>query len=140
MIKSNYFYLPKRFIMNRNEYKFFQLLNNAFDNKYSIIPQVHLDKLVKPASKGKFRIFSLRHINQKSVDFVICTKNGMRPLLAIELDGASHSQKKSIDRDLEVERILKEANIPLKRFNNNDHFNSAELEKSILEIINSHHN
>lgn len=135
MIKSKYFYLPKRFIMNHNEYKFFRLLNLALGYKYSIVPQVHLDELVKPFSTGKSRIFSFRHINQKSVDFVICNKETMHPLLAIELDGASHTKKNSINRDIEVERILDEAGIKLKRFANDNHFSSVELEKQITEII-----
>ena len=135
MIKSKYFYLPKRFIMNHNEYKFFRLLNLALGYKYSIIPQVHLDELVKPYSTGKSRIFSFRHINQKSVDFVICNKQSMHPLLAIELDGDSHTKKNSINRDIEVERILEEAGIPLKRFTNNQPFSSVEIEKQIAEII-----
>ena len=135
MIKSKYFYLPKRFIMNRNEYKFFRILNLALGYKYSIIPQVHLDELARPETRGESRIFSLRHINQKSVDFVICNKNSMHPLLAIELDGDSHKRKNYIDRDAEVVRILEEAKIPLKRFNNDLYPNSVELGKEIEEVI-----
>jgi very-short-patch-repair endonuclease len=107
----------------------------AVGYKYSIIPQVHLDELVKPADKGNSRIFSFRHINQKSVDFVICNKKSMHPLLAIELDGDSHKRQDYVERDLEVERILKDAQVPLKRFDNNQNINSVDLEKQIEEII-----
>lgn len=105
--------------MNKNEYFLYKLLIQAVEGKYTVIPQVHLDELVKPDSNLKDWIYSLRHINQKSVDFVICKIGGMHPLLAIELDGDSHLKEETVKRDQEVERILMEAKVPLVRFKNN---------------------
>ena len=105
--KPKYKYFPKRWIMNRNEHDFYKVLSSLLDSKYVVIPQVHLDELVVTASVGKKnKLFSFRHIDQKSVDFVVCDKTTLVPLVAIELDGKSHLQQKTKDRDLEVERIL----------------------------------
>lgn len=135
MIKSKYRYFPKRFIMNRNEYYFFRLLTSAVGSEYYVVPQVHLDELVKPAKDKQTRLFSFRHINQKSVDFVLCSKGGMKPILAIELDGKSHKEKKNIDRDKEVETILREIGLPLLRFENYSNLDKEELKHQILESV-----
>ncbi len=135
MIKGKYRYLPKRFIMNKNEYRLFKLLSDALANtNYYIVPQVHLDELVRPFNTAD-RVYSFRHINQKSVDFVICDKKGMVPLLAIELDGNSHNNLSTQDRDAEVTRILKEIGLKFIRFNNTDLLQPAIVIGKINEII-----
>ncbi len=133
MIKSKFRYLPKRWMMNKNEYRFYKSINSFLDHdKYSIIPQVHLEDLVNLSySNPTSRIFSLRHINQKSVDFVICNRNTMHPLLAIELDGYSHNSQKVKDQDTEKTRILMEARIPLQRFHNYEIFDKQYIEREI---------
>lgn len=131
-------YIAKRFILNSNEYKFYKFLDSFIDSKYSIVPQVHLDDLVKP-NRGlsvKGRLYSLRHINQKSVDFVIFDKHTMRALLAIELDGSSHVTETAIKNDEEKNRILKDAGIVLKRFKDSESLDTLEIEETIKKALN----
>lgn len=136
MIKNKFRYLPKWFIMNPNEYKFYKHLLSFIDSKYSIVPQVHLDDLVKPVyTNKKDRLFSLRHINQKSVDFIVCNKYSMHPMFAIEIDGNSHKSEMSIERDTEVESILKEAGIPLLRLKNEYVSNSDKIKTAIKPYL-----
>lgn len=59
------------------------------------------------------RAFS--RINGKSVDFLICT-NDMKPLIAIELDGNTHDRPDRQKRDIFVNSIISNANMPLLRF------------------------
>ena len=66
----------------------------------------------------KVALFAFRHINGKSVDFVLCDKETLRPAYAIELDDLTHEQSDRRKRDAEVERIFKEANLPSVRFKN----------------------
>jgi very-short-patch-repair endonuclease len=121
--------------MNGNEYKFYKKLESAIGLEYKILPQVHFDELVTPTKVSGDRIFSFRHINQKSVDFVVCDKTTVVPLVAIELDGKSHLQQKTKDRDLEVERILKEVNLPLLRFGNNDEIDIIGIRERVYETV-----
>ncbi len=131
-----YSYLRKRFLMNRNEYKFYKKLESAVGLEYKILPQVHFDELVTPTKDSGKRIFSFRHINQKSIDFVVCDKTTLIPLVAIELDGKSHLQQKTKDNDFEKERILKEVNLPLLRFDNDDDIDIAGIRERIYETVN----
>jgi very-short-patch-repair endonuclease len=135
--KSLYKYHKKGFLISRAEHEFFDILIEVLGNQYYVFPQIHLidildNKVVGQNWKGAFS-----HINQKSVDYVICDKAYIKPLLAIELDDRSHDREDRKNRDENVEQILKDANMPLLRFENNGNFNREEIKGIILEKLNN---
>lgn len=119
VFKDNlYSYTAKSLMMTRTESDFFSKLDSVVNERYHVFPQVHLSALLDHKVKGQDWKFAFRHINGKSVDFVLCDKETLRPTYAIELDDLTHEQSDRRKRDLEVERIFKEANLPLVRFKN----------------------
>jgi len=121
ILKNNiYGYLAKDLPMTRTEAEFFKKLNNAVSERYYVFPQVHLSAVLNPNISGKDWIYAFRHINSKSVDYILCDKETLRPTYAIELDDYTHNQAARRKRDAEVERIFDEANLPLVRFKNKD--------------------
>lgn len=117
--KNNlYSYTAKSLMMTRTESEFFLKLDHVVSERYHVFPQVHLSALLDHKVKGQDWKFAFRHINGKSVDFVLCDKETLRPTYAIELDDLTHEQSDRRKRDLEVERIFEEANLPLVRFKN----------------------
>lgn len=76
-----------------------------------------------------------RHIDEKSVDFVLCNRSNLEPVLAIELDDNSHLRDDRIQRDEEVERILNQAELPLIRFKNHEKFNVDEIRERINQTL-----
>lgn len=119
VFKDNmYSYTAKSLIMTRTESEFFLKLDHVVSERYRVFPQVHLSALLDHKVKGQDWKFAFRHINGKSVDFVLCDKETLRPTYAIELDDLTHEQSDRRKRDLEVERIFEEANLPLVRFKN----------------------
>ena len=119
VLKDNlYSYAAKSFMMTQTESEFFLKLDHVVSERYRVFPQVHLSALLDHKVKGQDWKFAFRHINGKSVDFVLCDKETLRPTYAIELDDLTHEQSDRRKRDLEVERIFKEANLPLVRFKN----------------------
>ncbi len=133
--KSPYHYKRKDFLMSRPEHEFFDVLIESVGNRYYVFPQVHLAtfldyKIVGQNWKGAFR-----HIDEKSVDFVLCDKAYIKPLLAIELDDRTHDRGDRKERDGVVENILKEACLPLLRFENHGHFGKSEITQRISEIL-----
>ena len=100
----------------------------AVGGEYYIFPQVKLDKFLDEHNKGQKWAAALRHINQKSVDFLLCDKVYLNPKLAIELDDSTHDRPDRIERDGEVERILSDAHFPLLRLKHSD-YSSAEVIK-----------
>lgn len=130
-----YRYKRKQFFMSRAEHECFEALMAAVGNEYHIFPQVHLPTIIDNKVKGQNWNAAFRHVSQKSVDFVLCNKRYIEPILAIELDDKTHGRQDRKDRDEEVERILKDAGLPLLRLENHGHFDPQELSKRISEVL-----
>lgn len=133
--KSTYRYFAKNTIMTERENKFFKQLNEILDNKWFVIPQVHLSALLNHKVKGQNWKAAFRHINGKSVDYVLLSKETMKPICAIELDDSTHNYKNRVERDAEVERIFAEAKLPLARFKNPEKLSRQDIVNTIAAAI-----
>lgn len=122
-----YQYMPKESLMTRAEGEFFWKLNNVAGDRYFVFPQVHLSALLDHHVKGQDWNYAFRHINGKSVDYVLCSKTTLQPMYAVELDDESHNRPDRVGRDVEVERIFDEANVPLVRFRNYKELTEGEI-------------
>ena len=131
VIPAMYHYERRDLIMTRAENDFFKMLDMAVGDNYYVFPQVHLSSLFEHRVDGQDWWKAFHHINRKSVDFVICDKQTVRPLAAIELDDWSHKLDKRKARDIEVERIFRGANFPLLRFGHNGPYTSASITQSL---------
>ena len=96
------------------EISFFHVLKGVMQPGHYLITKVRLSDL-----------FYVKHpnVNQaarnrtdgKHVDFVVCDGGSMQPLLAIELDDASHQRKDSQESDDFKNRAFAAAGLPLLR-------------------------
>lgn len=121
VFKNNlYTYSAKPSVMTRAENDFFVTLDRAVSERYFVFPQIHLSSLLDHRVKGQEWTYAFRHINSKSVDYVLCDRQTLQPAYAIELDDYTHDQHDRKKRDIEVERIFSDANLPLVRFKNKD--------------------
>ena len=133
--KSPYQYLAKKYFLTRAEQACFNALTAAVGNEYYVFAQVHLDSILNEEMRGQNWKGARAHINQKSVDFLLCDKTDISPKLAIELDDKSHERADRKERDSEVERILKEAGIPLLRLQNHGNLDVTELADKVRVLI-----
>ncbi len=133
--KWSYQYKRKNFLMSRAEHECYDALMLAVGKDYYIFPQVHLPTIVDSKVVGQNWRGAFRHINEKSVDFVLCDKAYIAPKLVIELDDRSHERVDRQERDKEVERILEVANLPLLRLENHGAFKPEELAQKILKSL-----
>ncbi len=133
--KAKYRYNRKNFFLTRAEHECYDALVEAVGMAYRIFAQVHLPALVNHTVRGQDWRAALAHINRKPVDFVLCDKAYLSPKLAIELDDKSHERPDRQERDREVERILREAGVPLLRLENNGSFNPNDLARRIKEAL-----
>jgi very-short-patch-repair endonuclease len=134
--KKQYKYAKKDFLLSRAEHEFYDMLLLAVENQYHIFPQVHLSTIINYKIVGQNWRAAFRHINEKSVDFVLCDKKYIKPVLAIELDDKTHEREDRKERDIEVERILEESGLPLLRIENHGHFELADIKMRIMEKTN----
>lgn len=130
-----YRYGRKDFFMNRAEHEFFDVLIEVVGSSYYVFPQVHLSTILEHKIKGQNWRAAFRRINGKSVDFVICDKAYIKPLLAIELDGRSHDIDAVRQRDADVEHIFEGADLRLLRFANNGSPDREEVKRRVSEAL-----
>ncbi len=132
VFKNNtYQYTARHLPMTETEADFFMKLEIAVGERYYIFPQVHLSSILDHRVSGQDWRFAFRHINGKSVDFLLCDKSTLKPTYAIELDDYTHERKDRIKRDIEVERIFQAAGIPLVRLKDKDGNRDAIIESLI---------
>lgn len=133
--KPRYDYKRRNWFLTKAEHEFYKALVQAVGQDYIIFAQVHLPTLLDEKVVGQNWKAAFRHVSQKSVDFVLCDKAYISPKLAIELDDKSHDRPDRQDRDVEVERILKGAGMPLLRIQNHGTFNSQDLAQKIRAVL-----
>lgn len=133
--KALYQYKRRNFFLTRAEHECYDALVEAVGQEYRIFAQVHLPTLVDNKVVGQNWRGAFRHISEKSVDFVLCDKAYISPKLAIELDDKTHERPERQERDREVERILRDAGVPLLRLENRGHFNPSELAQQIKTVL-----
>lgn len=121
--------------MTRAEHECYDALIKAVGDKYHVFPQAHLPTIVDGRIIGQNWRGAFRHIDEKSVDFVLCDKAYIAPVLVIELDDKTHKQKDRKIRDKEIERILNMAELPLLRLENHGYFDSKVLLNQIESKI-----
>lgn len=131
--KTIYNYQAKQYFMTKSENDFFRMLNNVAGDRYFIFPQVHLSAILDEKIKGQNWKAAFKHINGKSIDYVLCDKQSLKPVYAVELDDYTHNYSNRQERDQEVERMFQSAGIPLVRFNDYKTLNQEDIAKRFFE-------
>jgi very-short-patch-repair endonuclease len=119
------------------ERSFMGVLEQALDSLYRVFGKVRLGDLVKPAkglAAGK-RTAALNRINQKHVDFVVCTANELTPVGVLELDDRSHSRGDRAGRDEFIDQALAMAGIPLLRFPAKNGYAVQDVRARLAEMM-----
>ncbi len=126
-------YYKKQYLLTKREQEFFQILQRIVQDKYLVFPQIHLDSLLEVKKSEKNQRTFWNKINRKSVDFVICDKQYLKPLLAIELDDNSHYRWQRQDRDQFVNKTLESVGLKYLRIRAAYSYNFEELKSQILQ-------
>lgn len=135
--KTQYNYQTKQYLMTKSENDFFRMLNSVAGDRYFIFPQVHLSAILDEKIKGQNWKAAFKHINGKSVDYVLCDKQTLKPVYAVELDDDTHTYKNRQERDQEIERIFQGAGVPLVRFSNYKSLTEDEIYRRFFEAKNT---
>lgn len=129
----DYKYTQKDTVMSVAEASFYKRLETVVDGKYYIFPQVHLSSLMLNKTYGKYNKLGFQRIQRRSVDYVLCDKETMAPVYAVELDDSTHDCAKRQTRDSMVENMLAEIDLPLIRFRNVSKVSDADIEKKFAD-------
>jgi Protein of unknown function (DUF2726) len=104
-------------------------------SKYYLFPQVSLGNLVD-VEKGTRPYQTHRNrVDRKSLDFVLCDRSTLSPVLAIELDDSSHGREDRRERDAFVDGVLAKAGLPLLHIRAQAAYDPKQLAASIGEAM-----
>lgn len=121
-------------LLTPTEEAFYAVLKEVVGNRYQIIPQVQLSKIMK-VRDSDYRYTNyhdFNKINKKSIDFVLYDEN-LKAHLAIELDDYSHSRPDRIRRDEFVDKIMEEAGLRILHIPVTDHYDLEKLKSEIFQ-------
>ena len=108
-------YRRRASLFSRDERRFYDALRQAAGDRYLIFAQMRLIDLVEVPRGQAGSPFWFGKVRHKHVDFVLCDRETGGPVLAIELDGASHQSAVQRQRDAEKDAVLAQAGLPLLR-------------------------
>lgn len=94
------------------ELAFYRVLEIAIAQEHSINCKVRLWDLVCVPRYADSRKFENK-VSSKHLDFLLCDRKNMQPLLAIELDDASHSRQDRQQRDQFLDQIMLTVGVPI---------------------------
>ena len=104
-------------IMTPTELRFFTVLCDAVPECH-VFPQVSMAGVIAPVglASEKDRLWAIRAIAQKRLDFVLCRRDNMEVLSVVELDDKSHDSAAAQARDRERDAYLQGAGLTMTRF------------------------
>jgi len=97
-------------MLSRGEMAFYDPLREIVAGRYEILLKPSLVDVLNCRDHPRFHNIATMH-----VDFMLCDRQTLRPLLAIELDDLSHNTPARIAADRWKEQLLAERQIPLLR-------------------------
>lgn len=140
--KYKQYYKPKRYVISKNELKFYSiLLEIAKELNLIVFAQVSLYNILetRPNLDYKTRITYFNKIASKSIDFVLVDKENCRIKLCIELDDCTHQKPERVNRDIFINQLFKELEIDLLRYPAYKVYYKETLKKKIQESIKDHY-
>jgi len=102
-------------LVNAAERSAWDLLNRVNLGHAHVFAKVRLEDVVSAhAVDGKVQSAARGHIKSRHIDFLL-TDVAFRPMLAVEVDGASHRSERAATADEMKDQILASAGVPLVR-------------------------
>jgi hypothetical protein len=119
------------------ERAFLLILLQALPTAYQLFGKVRLADLIKPTDNlnesDRWRAFN--KISAKHVDFVICRRDDLRVVGAIELDDSSHQRPDRQARDAFVDAALAAAGLPILHVKVARHYPVPKLKQALAEKL-----
>ena len=119
------------------ERSFFGVLSQAVGDDALIFGKVRVADVLTPqksTDKGVWQI-AFNKISAKHFDFVLCRKDDLTFLCAIELDDRSHNSAKTQIRDAFLEEACQSADFPLIRFPAKSAYKISDVRQSLNAFL-----
>ena|SRR3989344_1081896 len=129
-------YKKKDYLLTVAEKNFYWILSGVAEKNNSLLfAKVRLEDLLW-LPRGTDNRFGLRNrIKSRHIDFVLCDKENIKPLIAIELDDSSHNREDRIERDFSIDNILRDAGLPILHQRVQPSYYPQEVEDKIYSLL-----
>jgi len=124
-------------LFTKAEILFYQELNKAVDEKFTIFGKVRVADIITPEkglSKSNWQK-AFNKISAKHFDFVLCNKYTLKVEAVIELDDKSHRQSNRIKRDKFLNQAAQTAGLKILHFPVTSSYSTKEIQAEILRIL-----
>ena len=135
--ETNYPYNKVDALFSPAERSFLGVLALALDERAVILGKVRVADVVSP-KKGLPRSEwqkAFNKISAKHFDFLLCDKDDLSILCAIELNDSSHNSRKRKARDDFLEGVCKSADVPLVQVAARSAYRTEEIRESLAPYI-----
>ncbi len=129
-------YAKREALLTPAERAFLAALEHALGDHYRIMGKVRLADLVAPDGALGERDWkrAFYQVSSKHVDFVLCDRDTLAPVCAIELDDSSHQAPDRRERDQFVDGVFQSAGLALLHFRARRTYSRAEIRCAIRRV------
>ena len=128
-------YKKKQYVITYREKVLLESLRQAVEDKYTILMKVRMGDFITLRNEPENRKFHENQIMCKHVDFLLCSRNNIEPILVIELDDSSHKIYYNAERDRFKDETFRAIGLPFIRMKVQEKYDPTELRKQIQERI-----
>lgn len=123
----------KKYLLTKNELYFYKALRIFADQYgYAVITKIRLADLIEVSNEAppkKKRSYFYK-IQSKHIDFALCNKENLYPILLIELNDRSHQNENRMKRDSFIKNALEKAGYKLLFV-----YGTQDLEEKITDCL-----
>ncbi|HUI06391.1 MAG TPA: DUF2726 domain-containing protein [Verrucomicrobiae bacterium] len=106
-------YRKKDYLLTATERSFYDVLRGIAGDQLEVFAKVRLLDLLYLPKGTENRQSHNNRVMSKHVDFLLCDREKLSPLLVIELDDSSHERDDRAQRDAFVDEALGAAGLPI---------------------------
>jgi very-short-patch-repair endonuclease len=128
-------YKRRGYLLSVAERSFYEVLCGVLDNQLHVFPKVRLWDLVYLPKGTKNWMTHKNRVQSKHVDFVLCDRQSIAPVLVIELDDASHEREDRKERDAFLDKALAAASLPILHIATKRSYAPKELAELIQQKL-----
>ncbi len=134
----DYPYCRNEALFTPAERSFLGVLDQMIGDQYRVMGKVRIADIisVRPMQdKGQWQ-GAFNRISAKHFDFLLCDKDDLSPIAAIELDDKSHSAEKRRQRDEFVSGVCDAADLRLLRIPARQAYTRSDIERLVVNPLN----
>jgi very-short-patch-repair endonuclease len=120
-------YRRRDYFFTAAERSFYEVLIRAAGEDFRVFAKVRLLDMLWVPRRARVSWTHHNRVAQKHLDFVLCAGPELTPVLALELDDASHAEPAQAKRDAAKDDVLRAVGLPLLRVRARAAYNRAEL-------------